>query len=161
MPRCRPCSTARWTLFYASHGRTAVLERTGRVRVIEDLARHPDWTLQIANSPYALTVSTALAEQAPDIVLAFLRATVRAGRWINANRAAAAAILTRVTYLPDAAGTEAAIARTDFVPNLSAQNLAAIAIQKRFLLDHGYIQTDFDVADWADRRYLAEVLAEG
>ncbi|CAH2599938.1 Dibenzothiophene desulfurization enzyme B [Rhodovastum atsumiense] len=144
---------------FAAHGRSTLLERTGRVRVIEDLARHPDWTLQIANSPYALTVSAELAAEAPDIVVAFLRAAVRAGRWINANRSAAAEILARVTYLPDAAGTAAAIAHTDFVPDLSPRNLAAIGIQKQFLRTHGYVHGDFDIAGWADDRFLAEALA--
>ena len=144
---------------YAAFGRTTLLESTGRLRVIEDLALHPDWTLQIANSPYALTVSAELAEQAPSLVVAYLRAAIRAGRWINANRAAAAAILARVTYRPDTEGTLAAIARTDFVPNLSAQNLAAIDIQKRWLLAHGVIRNDFDLANWAAPQFLAEALA--
>lgn len=143
---------------YTSHGRGVALERTGLFKAIEDFSRHPDWTLQVANSPYALTVNTDFARKNRDIVVAFLRAAVRAARWINANREAAAQILNRVTYHPTVADTAAAIAGTDFLPALSPQNLAGLGIQKRFLADHGYIRNDFDIADWADASYLEEAI---
>lgn len=143
---------------YTSHGRGQALERTGVFKVIEDLSRYPDWTLQVANSPYALTVNTDFARQNRDIVVAFLRASVRAARWINENRQAAAAILNRVTYHQTVADTAAAIANTDFLPALSPQNLAGIDIQKKFLFDHGYIKRDFDSRKWADSSYLEEAL---
>lgn len=143
---------------YTSHGRGLALERTGQFKAIEDLSRHPDWTLQVANSPYALTVNTDFAKANHDIIVAFLRAAVRAGRWINANRDAAAAILNRVTYHPSVADTAAAIAGTDFVPQLGPQNLAGVDIQKRFLIERGYVKADFDTAKWADASYLDEAL---
>jgi ABC-type nitrate/sulfonate/bicarbonate transport system substrate-binding protein len=143
---------------YTSSGRGLSLERSGDFKIIEDLARYPDWTLQVANSPYAITVNTELVQKQPAIVVAYLRAVIRAGRWINANRAAAAEILHRVTYHPTVADTAKAIAETDFVPNLSAQNLAGIEIEKNFLLSHGYIKRDFDVREWAAPQLLAEAL---
>ncbi|MFZ3286448.1 MAG: ABC transporter substrate-binding protein [Telluria sp.] len=143
---------------YSNAGRAQHLERTGKFKVIEDLARHPDWTLQVANSPYAITVNAELAETRPEVVVAFLRATVRAGRWINANRAAAAEILHRVTFHPTLEDTVRAIADTDFIPNLSPKNLAGIEIEKAFLLSHGYIKKDFEVSKWADARYLEDAL---
>jgi ABC-type nitrate/sulfonate/bicarbonate transport system substrate-binding protein len=121
---------------YASEGRALRLERTGAFTIIEDLSRYPDWTLQVANSPYAITVNRDFAERQRDIVVAFLRATVKAGRWANANREAAASFLARVTYYPTVRDISVATATTDFVPNLSAQNLAAVDIQKQFLLEH-------------------------
>ncbi|MFT3828169.1 MAG: ABC transporter substrate-binding protein [Opitutaceae bacterium] len=139
---------------YTSQGRALHLERTGEFKVIEDLARHPDWTLQVANSPYAITVNTALADNHPEVVVAFLRAAIRAGRWINANREAAATILHRVTYHPTPADTFAAIAGIDFVPSLSPRNLAALEIEKQFLLSHGYIKRDFSIKEWADDSFL-------
>jgi ABC-type nitrate/sulfonate/bicarbonate transport system substrate-binding protein len=84
---------------------------------------------------------------------------VRAGRWLNENREAGAAILHRVTYHPSVADTAAAIRGTDFVPVLSPQNLAGIDIQKKFLLQHGYIGRDFDSRAWVDASYLEEALA--
>ncbi|MFT3828167.1 MAG: ABC transporter substrate-binding protein [Opitutaceae bacterium] len=144
---------------YANHGRSHSLVKTGEYKIIEDLANHPDWTLQVANGPFTTAVSADFAEKHPEVIVAWLRAAIRAGRWINANRAAAAEIFKRVTFFSCAKQIERAIAHYDFVPNLSAQNLAATTIEKNFLRDHGYVKNDFDVAtQWADRRFLDEAL---
>ncbi|MFT3828168.1 MAG: ABC transporter substrate-binding protein [Opitutaceae bacterium] len=144
--------------FYTSQGRALSLVASGAFKVISDLGRSPNWTHQVNNSPYALTVNADLAEQRPEIVTAYLRAAVRAGRWINANREAAAAIIHRTNFYPSVEAVATAIARTDFVPELSSRSLAGIDITKRFLLEHGYIKRDFDVQQWADDRFLTEAL---
>ncbi|AHF93257.1 nitrate ABC transporter substrate-binding protein [Opitutaceae bacterium TAV5] len=141
---------------FTNFGRAIALQRTGLFTAIEDLGRHPDWTLQVSNSPWALTVNTDLVKNHPEIVVAYLRAAIRAGRWINAHRAAAADILHRVTYPPTPADTLREITPVDFVPNLSAQNLAAAEIKKQFLLSHGYIKRDFSVKEWAAPDLLAQ-----
>ncbi|AHF93260.1 nitrate ABC transporter substrate-binding protein [Opitutaceae bacterium TAV5] len=143
---------------YANHGRSHTLVRTGEFTVIEDLSRYPDWTLQIANGPSTNAVSTSLAKEHPEIVIAFLRASIRAGRWINANREAAADIFKRVTFFTCSRQILKAIRDIDFVPNLSPQNLAATTLQKNFLRDHGYLKNDFDVKDWANSAFLEEAL---
>ena len=158
-PEARALQAGEVDAIFASHGRALGLVRTGSFKIIEDFSRHPDWTLQVSNSPYALTVNTDFARQNRDIVVAFLRASVRAARWLNANRQAGAAILHRVTYHPSVADTAAAIAQTDFLPTLSDKKLAGIDRQKLFLVDHGYIARDFDSRDWADGSYLEEALA--
>lgn len=135
-----------------------VLLSTGEFTSIEDLGARPDWTLQVANGPYTIAVNTAFAEEHPEVIVAFLRASIRAGRWANANKAAAAAIFTRVTQSENAALIERLLDGVDLVPNLSAKNLAAIDIQKKFLRDHGYVKNDFDVNDWADSSYLEKAL---
>ncbi len=144
---------------FASHGRALGLVRTGAFKIIEDFSRYPDWTLQVSNSPYALTVNTDFAKANRDIVVAFLRASVRAARWLNANREAGAAVLHRLTYHPSIADTATAIARTEFLPTLSDKKLAGIDRQKRFLVEHGYIARNFDSRSWADSSYLEEALA--
>ena len=143
---------------YSHAARTEALVETGEFKVIEDLSRHPDWTLQVANGPITAAVNTEFAEQHPDVVVAYLRAAIRAGRWVNANRAAAASIFSRVTFQPSVAAATKAIAQFDFVPNLSPKNLAGIEIEKNFLRDHGYLKQDFDVKAWADASYLEEAL---
>ncbi|MBE2213937.1 MAG: ABC transporter substrate-binding protein [Opitutaceae bacterium] len=142
--------------FYSNHGRSETLVQSGEFTVIEDLGLHPDWTLQVANGPYTNAVSTQLAKQNPEVVIAFLRASIRAGRWINANRAAAVDIFRRVTFYDQPAVIARAIADADFVPNLSAKNLAATAIEKDFLRSHGYVKRDFDVNQWAAPQFLEE-----
>ncbi len=143
---------------YSQPGRSHELVKTGEYTVIEDLSRYPDWTLQVANGPYTIAVNSDFAEKHPEIVVAYLRASIRAGRWINQHRSAAAEIFTRVTFTRDPQLIERQLAGFDLVPNLSAKNLAAIDIQKKFLLEHGYIQNDFDVRDWADPSYLEKAL---
>jgi ABC-type nitrate/sulfonate/bicarbonate transport system substrate-binding protein len=155
----RALAEGRIAAVYANHGRSHELVKTGEYTVIEDLARHPDWTLQVANGPYTIAVNAEFADQHPEIVIGYLRASVRAGRWINRHPAAAAEIFTRVTFNHDAQLVEQLIAGLDLVPNLSPKNLAAIDIQKKFLKDHGYIEKDFNVRDWADPKFLEKALS--
>lgn len=142
-----------------SIGTSKLLEASGRFKVIDDLDRYPDWTLKIANAPRTITVSKAFAEANRDVIVAFLRASIRAGRWINANPEAASDIFLRTTIYPHAGEIAKALPRYDLVPNLSAQNLCGLTIEKDFLLAHGYIKNDFDVSGWADASYLEEALA--
>lgn len=144
---------------YASPARSAQLAAGGEYTVIEDLDRHPDWTLRVANGPYTTAVNTAFAEAHPEVVVAWLRAAIRAGEWIHANRRAAAEIFARVTTYRDPAQIERLIEHLDFVPSLSPQNLAGLTIQKDFLRSHGYVAKDFRIEDWADARYLEEAHA--
>lgn len=143
---------------YSQPGRTFELVKTGQYTVIEDLSRSPDWTVQVANGPYTIAVNAEFADEHPEIVVAYLRASIRAGRYINKHRAAASEIFTRVTFNRDAGLVEKLLEGADLVPNLSAKSLAAIDIQKKFLLDYGYIENDFDVHKWADSRYLEQAL---
>jgi ABC-type nitrate/sulfonate/bicarbonate transport system substrate-binding protein len=146
-------------LYDYSIGVAKHLEATGRFKVIEDLDRYPDWTLWIANAPRTISVSKEFAEANRDVIVGFLRAAIRAGRWINANPDAAADIFYRTTIYADRDEIAKALRGYDLVPNLSAQNLAGLAIEKKFLLDHKYIVNDFDVGEWADASYLEEALA--
>lgn len=169
--RCAADSGFRWTseaqalqdgvadaYYDYSVGIAASLEKSGKFKVIEDLDRYPDWTLRIANAPRTITVSTEFAERHPEVVVAFLRTAIRAGRWINANPEAASEIFQRVTVYPCAKGIAKALKQYDLVPNLSARNLAGLEVEKDFLLQHDYIRNDFDVHQWADHRYLDEAL---
>jgi ABC-type nitrate/sulfonate/bicarbonate transport system substrate-binding protein len=157
-PELEALDRGRVDAIYGGPGRSENLVDTGKYTIIEDLARYPDWTLHIANSPFTNAVSSDLAHEHPEIVVAFLRASIRAGRWINDHRAAAADIFTRITSHQDARAISRFIADADFVPQLSARNLAALEVQKNFLRDHGYIEKDFDVRDWADDSFLTEAL---
>jgi ABC-type nitrate/sulfonate/bicarbonate transport system substrate-binding protein len=143
---------------YASGGRAEKLAEKGEFTAIEDLSRHPDWTLHIANSPFTNAVNTDFARKHPEVVVAFLRASIRAGRLINENPAFAAQSFQRTTGYHDIRRIERLISGVNLVPQLSERNLAALEVQKKFLLDHGYIKNDFAVRSWADDRYLQEAL---
>jgi ABC-type nitrate/sulfonate/bicarbonate transport system substrate-binding protein len=145
---------------YANRGRAHLFQREGKVKAIEDLGRYPDWTLQVANSPYTITVSESLAEEHPEIVVAYLRAAVKAGRWIEANRDEAADIFGNIiSYWSGKCVLRGELAKYHFVPNLSPRNLAGVEVEKQFLLERGYIRKDFEVERWADNRFLEEALS--
>ncbi|MDH5255030.1 MAG: hypothetical protein OEW72_03855, partial [Gammaproteobacteria bacterium] len=135
-------------------------EATGKIKAIEDLSRYPDWTLQVANIPAAITCTDVMAEQHPELVVAFMRGMIKVGRWANEHKHAAAAILDKQTFYLDVEDTYRGIQDIDMVPNLSPQNLASVEIGKDFMLSHGYIKNDFDVQKWAAPEFLEKAARE-
>ncbi len=124
-------------------------EDTGKMKMIEDLTRYPDWTKQIANTPAVITCHKEMADKHPELVVAYLKAMVKVGHWANEHKAAAAVILDHQTFYRDAEDTYRGIKEVDMVPSLNAQNMKAIKICKDFMLEHGYMKNDFDVDKWA------------
>jgi len=135
-------------------------EETGKLKAIEDLGRYPDWTLQVANLPAAITCTTEMAEQHPELVVAYMKGMIKVGRWGNEHKHAAAAILDKQTFYQGVEGTCRALQNVDLVPNLSPQNLACVEIGKDFMLSHGYIKRDFDVQKWAAPEFLEQAARE-
>ena len=137
-----------------------LMEATGKIKAIEDLSRYPDWTLQVANIPAAITCTDVMAEEHPELAVAFMKGMIRVGRWANEHKRAAAAILDRQTFYLDAEHTYEGIKHVDMVPNLSPQNLVSVEIGKDFMLSHGYIKNDFDVKKWAAPKFLEKAARE-
>ena len=135
-------------------------EATGKFKAIEDLSRHPDWTLQVANIPAAITCTVEMAEAHPELAVTFLKGMIKVGRWANEHRHAAAAILDKQTFYLDIEHTFRGIQHVDMVPNLSPQNLVSVEIGKDFMLSHGYIKNDFDVQKWAAPKFLEQAARE-
>ncbi|HLO82807.1 MAG TPA: ABC transporter substrate-binding protein [Chitinophagaceae bacterium] len=135
-------------------------EATGKFKAIEDLSLYPDWTLQIANIPAVITCTDVMAEEHPELVVTFLKAMIKVGRWSNEHKHAAAAILDKQTYYLDVEDTYRGIKDVDMVPNLSPQNLKAIEIGKDFMFSHGYIKNNFDVHEWAAPEFLEQAAKE-
>ena len=135
-------------------------ELTGKFKAIEDLGRYPDWTLQVANIPAAITCSAVMADEHPELVVAFMKGMIKVGRWANEHKRAAAAILDRQTFYRDVDATYEGIKHIDMVPNLSPQNLVSVDIGKEFMLSHGYIKNDFDVQKWAAPEFLETAARE-
>ena len=135
-------------------------EATGELAAIEDLSKYPDWRLQVANIPAAITCTDVMAEEHPELVVAFMRGMIKVGRWSNDHKRAAAFILDRQTFYLDPEDTYQGIKHVDMVPNLSPQNLALVNIGKEFMLSHGYIKNDFDVNEWAAPEFLETAAKE-
>ena len=137
-----------------------IQEQTGQIKAIENLANYPDWTLQGANVPATCTVSDVACEEHPELVVALVKGLIKVGRWANEHKHAAAAILDKQTYYLDVEDTYWNILKVDMVPNLSPYNLAALEINKDFMLSHGYIENDFDVRAWAAPEFIEMAAAE-
>jgi ABC-type nitrate/sulfonate/bicarbonate transport system substrate-binding protein len=135
-------------------------EATGKFAAVEDLSRYPDWRLQVANIPAAITCSDVMAEKHPELAVAYMKGMIRVGRWANEHKRAAAVILDKQTYYLDAEHTYRGIKDMDMVPNLSPQNMACVEIGKDFMLSHGYIKNDFDVQKWAAPEFLEQAAKE-
>ena len=135
-------------------------EATGKFAMIEDLSRRPDWRLQVANIPAAITCTDAMAEKHPELAVTFMKGMIKVGRWANEHKHAAAAILDKQTYYLDVEDTYRGIKDVDMVPNLSPLNLASVEIGKNFMLSHGYIKNDFDVYKWAAPEFLEQAAKE-
>jgi ABC-type nitrate/sulfonate/bicarbonate transport system substrate-binding protein len=135
-------------------------ETTGKFKSIEDLSRYPDWTLQVANIPAAITCSDVMYEEHRELAVAFMKGMIKVGRWANEHKHAAAAILDKQTFYRDVEDTFEGIRLVDMVPNLSPQNLVSVEIGKDFMLSHGYIKNDFDVHEWAAPDVLEQAARE-
>ncbi|MDH4608582.1 ABC transporter substrate-binding protein [Pseudomonas sp. BN102] len=107
-------------------------------------------------TPRPITVHQSLLDEHFDLVVRFLAQTLRAAEWASDNRDALHSIL----QLETRAGSEgvAEAYRDDFhttlAPDLSAQRLEYLGIQKDFLNLHGFLERDFDIAEWVDPRPL-------
>ena len=137
-----------------------IQEATGKIKMIEDLTRYPDWTVQVANTPAVITCTDVMAKEHPELVVAYMKAMIKVGRWANEHKHAAAVILNRQTYYLDAEDTYEGIKHVDMVPSLSAQNMECIKIGKDFMVSHDYIKNDFDVDEWAAPEFLEQAATE-
>jgi len=135
-------------------------EDTGRIRMIEDLSRYPDWRLQVANTPAVITCTDVMAKEHPELVVTYMKSMIKVGRWANEHKRAAAVLLDRQTFYRDPEDTYEGIRLVDMVPNLSPQNMACIETGKNFMLRHGYIKNDFDVRAWAAPEFLEQAARE-
>jgi len=161
----RPLETAlEKGLIDAMYSQSKVLsvlsETTGKFKSIEDLSRYPDWTLQVANIPAAITCTVEMYEGHRELAVAFMKGMIKVGRWANEHKHAAAAILDKQTFYRDVEDTYEGIRLIDMVPNLSPQNLVSVEIGKDFMLSHGYIRNDFDVNKWAAPDILEQAARE-
>lgn len=144
---------------FTNKQKTKALEDTGLYKVIDDLDRYPDWTLTGAGTP-VISVSAKLAKEKPEVIVAYLRAAIRGGRWVAENPRAAAELFAKGSgpHL-DIDKLAKELAAQDFVPKLDPKALAGLGVQKRFLKEFGYLQNDFDIASWVRPEFLEQAHA--
>jgi ABC-type nitrate/sulfonate/bicarbonate transport system substrate-binding protein len=108
-------------------------------------------------TPRPITVHESLLNSHFDIVVRFLAQTLRAADWAKDNLQAVYDILKCETRAGDEGVTAAY--RDGFHrhlhPDLSAERLELLRIQKTFMWVHGFLDADFDLEAWVDPRPLA------
>ena len=138
-----------------------------RFHQLADLNAQADPLLRTnSGTPRTITVDAPFLARHPDIVARYLAVLLRTARWAAGNPAQVADAVARETpdYIPaHVLGAHGADLHTAFTPALDAERIAALAAQKRFLLDWGFLAGDFDMQDWIDPaplRRAAEFLAQ-
>ena len=120
-----------------------------------DLDLLPDPSHRINNgTPRPITVHQSLLDNHYPLVVRFLAQTLRAAEWAAANREALNHFLEDETRAGSQGVAEAYRGNfhTTLAPDLSAQRLDFLGKQKTFLYLHGFLESDFDIADWVDPR---------
>ncbi|MBB2911227.1 2'-hydroxybiphenyl-2-sulfinate desulfinase [Streptosporangium becharense] len=147
---------------YVKGARSAEQARELGAVVAVDLDAHPDRRTRVNNgTPRPITVHEDLLAEHPDLVVAFLVRTLRAADWAAGNLEAVRDVLAAET----GSGAEgvATAYRGDFHrhlhPDLSAERLDLLRVQKDFLLLHGFLAADVDVEAWAAHEPLATARA--
>ncbi|MBU3077690.1 ABC transporter substrate-binding protein [Sphingomonas quercus] len=126
-----------------------------------DLDAYPSRLARVNNgTPRPITVHQHMIDDHFELVVRFLRQTLRAADWASTNLTALKPILARET-VSSIAGVEAAY-RNDFHrslhPDLSADRVTMLYKQADFLWTHGFLDACVDIASWVDARPLAATL---
>jgi 2'-hydroxybiphenyl-2-sulfinate desulfinase len=136
---------------------------TGKYRAVYETSADPEYLWPVNNEhPNILTVSRGLAESAPEVVVEWVKQTIKAARWAKNHYAETVELFSR--QLGGTPGEVIAALRPGFnytlEPSLSAKGLVAIESQKRFLFDHRVISRDFDIETWKNDYFLNTALQE-
>jgi 2'-hydroxybiphenyl-2-sulfinate desulfinase len=128
-----------------------------------DLDRLPSKRFRVNNgTPRPVTVHTDFLENHYDVLVRFLKQTLRAADWAKTNLKGVQEILQQETG--SSAAAVAAAYRNDFnltlAPDLSDERVELFRQQKTFLLQYGVLDRDFDYDAWIDRRPLEDARRE-
>jgi 2'-hydroxybiphenyl-2-sulfinate desulfinase len=148
---------------YVKLSRLRALLNTGRYKVLFDISAAPSSLLPINNEyPNALTVSKRLADEYPEVVVAYVKQLLLASRWAATHRAEAIEILAEQTLgsIGEFIGSNSADFHKNITPNMSGESLEALEGQKKFLYDRGYLKENFALDDWADDSFLKAAWSE-
>lgn len=148
---------------FAKGGETANLEQegAGAIRKLYDLATSPTLADRVNNStPRLLTVSANLLKEHPEAVIRYVQTLIREARWAKENpNEARLAIAAEAAFTPE---RFAQCFEPDFaaklMPAINEKLLESLRIMKSFLLERGYIRSDFSLDEWLAPDPLREAL---
>jgi len=135
--------------------------RAAGLVVAIDLDQLADRRFRVNNgTPRPITVHQSLIDDHFDELVTFLAVTLRAADWVAEQPERLRNILEFETAASPEAVTQAyAKLHEGLKPTLDAERLDLFMQQKAFLYAHGFLDADFDLADWIDPRPLAAALA--
>lgn len=122
---------------------------------VSEFGFHPDPKIRVnSGSPRLLTVDERLAEDRPDLVTLLLETLTRAGSWAEAHPEEARRFVAR-----ESGASEEVVAAANGLNlhrslgiGLEPELVAAVGSYKDFLFRHGFLDADFSLEDWIDRR---------
>lgn len=122
-----------------------------------DLDALPEKRFRVNNgTPRPITAHQSLIDHHFDHLVTFLEQTLRTADWARDNLDDVLMVLEGETR-----GSRAAVEEaygngfhTMLHPDLSDERLTLFEQQKRFLWVHGFLERDFEMAEWVDRRPL-------
>jgi ABC-type nitrate/sulfonate/bicarbonate transport system substrate-binding protein len=111
-------------------------------------------------TPRPLTVNAEVLANHPDIVAGFLKLVVAAGDWARTHPDETAQYVSHETasaveWVHAAYGGNL---HHHLGVNLEAESIAALDDFKKFLFEWGFLEADFEIADWIDPRPMADAL---
>lgn len=140
-------------IIYAKGAPAVALQKKHGLDVVLDLNTLPDRVLRINNgTPRPITVHRHLLDDAPELVVEFLKTLIETGRWARENATEVAAVVAAETGTTEAdvlAGYGADLA-TQFEVGLSDEWIASLQDQSDFLSEAGLISARVDVGKWIE-----------
>ncbi|WP_454807296.1 ABC transporter substrate-binding protein [Paraburkholderia fungorum] len=130
-------------------------------QAVIDIGFHPEPHIRNNNgTPRPLTVNAEVLANHPDIVAGFLKLVVAAGDWARTHPDETAQYVSHETasaveWVHAAYGGNL---HHHLGVNLEAESVAALDDFKKFLFEWGFLEADFEIADWIDPRPMADAL---
>lgn len=108
-------------------------------------------------TPRPVTVDRAFLDRHPDVVARYLAVLLRTANWASQHPYEVAHLLSADSggNADDVLASHGKDVHLSFTPELSAQYIAGLEVQKNFLRDWGYLKDDFDINDWIVTEPLA------
>lgn len=132
-------------------------EYGGKLRELVRLTDAPDPAHRINNgTPRPITVHREFLDRHPGLVVRYLTVLIEAAIGAEANPDQAIAANAREDGQADAELIAATFPRlaTSLRPRLTTDYVHGLTLQKEFLRDWGFLDTDFDVTGWIEREPL-------
>ena len=110
----------------------------------------------MANCPAVITCTDVMADEHPELVVAYMKAMIKVGRWANEHKHAAAVILNRQTFYLDAEDTYQGIKQSTWCRTCRRRTWSPSRSARTSCSATATSTADFDVHEWAAPQFLEE-----